>query len=68
MPLFIYFKSDLQSMDLTFLNELKKDNKVKRKLQNKRYREKYKEVINLKKQLVYRKQIYKSKLENVLKA
>ncbi len=54
-------------MELAFLNELKKDDKVKRKLQNKRYREKHQEIINLKKQLVYRKQMYESKLENVLK-
>jgi hypothetical protein len=49
-------------MGLEFLNELKKDDKEKRKLQNKRYREKHLEIISLKKQLVYNKQRYESKL------
>jgi len=40
-------------MDLYFLNELKKENKVKRRKQNKRYRQKYKELLNLKKQRSY---------------
>ncbi len=38
-------------MDLQFLNELKKENKELRREQNKRYREKYREVINLKNSL-----------------
>ena len=53
-------------MKLAFLNELKKDDKEKRKLQNKRYREKHLEIISLKKQLFYHKQRYELKLENVL--
>ena len=36
-------------MNLDFLNELKKENKDKRREQNMRYREKYKEILNLKK-------------------
>jgi len=40
-------------MNLYFLNELKKENKVKRQEQNKRYRQKYKELLNLKKQRSY---------------
>ena len=39
-------------MELHFLNELKKEDKEKRKLQNKRYRVKHQEIISLKKQLV----------------
>ena len=37
-------------MDLRFLNDLKKEDKEKRREQNKRYRQKYKELLNLKKQ------------------
>ena len=37
-------------MDLQFLNELKKEDKELRREQNKRYREKYREILNLKKQ------------------
>ena len=40
-------------MDLDFLNELKIENKDKRREQNMRYREKYKEILNLKKQRAY---------------
>ena len=40
-------------LDLTFLNNIKKENKDKRKEQNKRYRKKYKELLNLKKQRSY---------------
>ena len=40
-------------MDLGFLNELKRENKNKRREQNKRYREKYREILNLKKQRAY---------------
>ena len=35
-------------MDLQFLNELKKEDKGLRREQNKRYREKYREILNLK--------------------
>ena len=35
-------------MDLQFLNDLKKENKEMRREQNKRYREKYREILNLK--------------------
>ena len=37
-------------MNLDFLNKLKTENKDKRREQNLRYREKYKEILNLKKQ------------------
>ena len=40
-------------MDLEFLNDLKKEDKEKRRAQNKRYRQKYKEILNLKKQRAY---------------
>jgi|TARA_B110000438_G_scaffold289992_1_gene325197 hypothetical protein len=40
-------------MSLEFLNQFKKENKEKRREQNMRYREKYKEIINLKKQRAY---------------
>ena len=40
-------------MGLEFLNELKKENKEIRREQNKRYRQKNKEIINLKKQRMY---------------
>ena len=40
-------------LDLTFLNDLKRENKEKRREQNKRYRQKYKELLNLKKQRSY---------------
>ena len=52
-------------MDLGFLNELKRKNKEKRRAQNKRYRQKYKEILNLKKQLVYHQENFERKqLEN----
>jgi len=38
---------------LEFLNEIKKENKEKRREQNKRYRQKNKEILNLKKQRTY---------------
>ena len=38
-------------MDLQFLNELKKEDKELRREQNKRYREKYREILNLKNNL-----------------
>ena len=40
-------------MDLEFLNDLKKEDKEMRREQNKRYREKYREILNLKKQRAY---------------
>ena len=48
-------------MDLQFLNELKKEDKELRREQNKRYREKYREVINLKKQLAYHRENFEKK-------
>lgn len=50
-------------MNLDFLNELKKD-KERKRLQNKRYREKNRELLNLKKQLSYHKKTFEEKLEN----
>ena len=50
-------------MELSFLNELKKEDKERRRMQNKRYREKHHTMIKLKKQLSYHKQKYESKLE-----
>jgi len=40
-------------MALEFLNEIKKENKDKRREQNKRYRQKNKVILNLKKQRMY---------------
>jgi len=51
-------------MKLQFLNQLKKDDKEKRRLQNKRYREKHRDILNLKKQLQYHKRTYDSKIES----
>ena len=52
-------------MGLQFLNQLKKDNKEQRRLQNKRYREKHREILNLKKQLEYHKRIYEYQLSSL---
>ena len=49
-------------MDLHFLNDLKKEDKEKRREQNKRYRQKYKELLNLKKQRSY----HQENLEKIL--
>jgi len=49
-------------MDLHFLNDLKKEDKELRREQNKRYREKYREIINLKKQRAYHKENLEKKL------
>ena len=49
-------------MALEFLNQLKKENKEKRREQNMRYREKYKEIINLKKQRAYHQSNLEKKL------
>jgi len=43
-------------MNLQFLNELKKEDKELRRQQNKRYRQKHREILNLKKQRVYHKE------------
>ena len=43
-------------MDLDFLNQFKKENKEKRRAQNQRYRKKYREILNLKKQRAYHKE------------
>ena len=52
-------------MDLQFLNELKKEDKELRREQNKRYREKYREILNLKKQRAYHKENFdKKRTEN----
>ena len=40
-------------MSLEFLNNLKKENKEIRREQNKRYRQKNREILNLKKQRMY---------------
>ena len=48
-------------MDLQFLNELKKEDKGLRREQNKRYREKYREILNLKKQRAYHKENFEKK-------
>ena len=49
-------------LDLTFLNDLKRENKEKRREQNKRYRQKYKELLNLKKQRSYHQENLEKKL------
>ena len=51
-------------MDLIFLNDLKKENKEKRREQNMRYRQKYKELLNLKKQRSYHQENLEKKLVN----
>ena len=43
---------------LVQLNQMKKENPEQRKLQNKRYREKNKTILILKKQLAYQKKKY----------
>ena len=49
-------------LDLTFLNDLKRENKEKRREQNKRYRQKYKELLNLKKQRTYHQENLEKKV------
>jgi len=49
-------------MDLQFLNELKKEDKELRREQNKRYREKYREILYLKKQRACHKENFEKKL------
>mgnify|MGYP003686931557 CR=1 FL=1 len=48
-------------MDLEFLNELKRENKEARREKNKRYRKKYREILNLKKQRAYHKENFEKK-------
>ena len=50
------------AMDLDFLNDLKKEDKEKRREQNKRYRQKYKELLNLKKQRSYHQENLEKKI------
>ena len=49
-------------MDLHFLNDLKKENKEKRREQNRRYRQKNRELLNLKKQRSYHQENLEKKL------
>ena len=49
-------------MGLEFLNELKKENKEIRREQNKRYRQKNKELLNLKKQRSYHQENLEKKI------
>ena len=51
-------------MNLNFLNDLKRENKEKRREQNKKYRQKYKELLNLKKQRSYHQENLEKKLVN----
>ena len=52
-------------MDLQFLNELTKEDKELRREQNKRYHEKYREILNLKKKHAYNKENFeKKRIEN----
>jgi len=50
-------KSNLENtrLQLIQLNQMKKENPEQRKLQNKRYREKNRDILILKKQLAYQK-------------
>ena len=48
-------------MALEFLNEIKKENKEIRREQNKRYRQKNREILNLKKQRTYYQMSLKKK-------
>ena len=50
-------------MDLQFLKDLKKEDKELRREQNKRYRQKYREIINLKKQRAYHKENLEKNLQ-----
>ena len=51
-------------MNLNFLNDLKRENKEKRREQNKRYRQKYKDLLNLKKQRSYHQENLAKKMMN----
>jgi hypothetical protein len=59
------FKKISQKTILEQLNQLKKENPEKRKLQNKRYREKHRSILNLKKRLSYQKKKYLVKLNSI---
>jgi len=59
------FKKISQKTILEQLNQLKKENPEKRKLQNKRYREKNRSILNLKKRLSYQKKKYLVKLNSI---
>ena len=59
------FKKISQKTILEQLNQLKKENPEKRKLQNKRYREKHRSILNLKKRLSYQKKKYLIKLNSI---
>jgi len=59
------FKKISQKTILEQLNQLKKENPEKRKLQNKRYREKHRSILNLKKRLSYQKKKYLTKLNSI---
>jgi hypothetical protein len=59
------FKKISQKSILEQLNQLKKENPEKRKLQNKRYREKHRSILNLKKRLSYQKKKYLVKLNSI---
>tara|TARA_B110001454_G_scaffold139257_1_gene129366 strand:- start:49 stop:207 length:159 start_codon:yes stop_codon:yes gene_type:complete len=52
-------------LNLTFLNNIKKENKDKRKEQNQRYRQKNKEILNLKKQRIYHQENLEKKLKKI---
>jgi len=52
-------------MALEFLNEIKKENKDKRREQNKRYRQKNKVILNLKKQRMYYQMSLEKKLAKI---
>ena len=49
-----------KKLALAQLNQIKKENPLQRKLQNERYREKNRVILNLKKQLVYQKKKHNS--------
>ena len=51
-------------LDLKFINNLKRENKEKRREQNKRYRQKYKALLNLKKQRSYHQENLKKIAHN----
>jgi len=57
------FKKISQKSILEQLNQLKKENPEKRKLQNKRYRDR--SILNLKKRLSYQKKKYLVKLNSI---
>tara|TARA_B110001454_G_scaffold65034_1_gene63227 strand:- start:80 stop:241 length:162 start_codon:yes stop_codon:yes gene_type:complete len=52
-------------LNLTFLNNIKKEDKNKRRKQNKRYRQKNREVLNLKKQRIYHQENLEKKIAKI---